>query len=334
MPRWRTSRSPNVTDVGCYLSDYSRCHDLNNASNPDGAVSIHTISLGDNLTITSPAAPAVTLSDVAYYVQSTSITLTYSGNQAEYCQVSVSPDATVTKNGTEFSFILPAADVTATASIQYPAVTYIDADGTEKTAHPQPFTGDDYHLDDGWYVVNQNVTITKDFSSIGLTAYGDVHLILADSCTLSIGTEENPTSYGICGSMPTSIIIYGQHGGTGKLLVRNKWSYGIYASSITINGGIIDIHTDGEANGSHAAIQSRWDTDSGITFNGGQVHLSASNHHGIDCTNINLNYRSTSDRFYTDGYYYYQSSTLTFANGKAFTDEDGNLYSGTYTLPI
>ena len=318
----------NALGMGCNGSD------LNTEANVNGAVSIHTITLANNLTVTSPAEPSITHEGVPYYVQGASITLTYDGLYAEYCEVSISPDATVTKSGNEFSFTLPVADVTATTSINFPEVTYIDANGEEQTATPQPLTfellGSDYYtIQDGWYIVNEDIHITKDKNyGLGLIASGVVHLILADDHTLTVGTEEDPTYYGIGnGRNNPDLYIYGQSKGNGKLVLRNQGGFGIIANSVTINGGDVDIFTQCSVDGTSAAIQTQY-----LTFNSGKVHLSATNHRGIDCSHdISLNWNRTTDSFYSAGFYTYSTyqTQLCIAEGKAFVDEDGNIYKGT-----
>ncbi len=75
----------------------------------------------------------------------------------------------------------------------------------------------------GWYIVKSDVTLGN------VTVSGDVQLILADGCTLTVNGN-------IQGG---SLTIYGQNGGTGKLFV----------SSITINGGIVEVYSITSGNG-------------------------------------------------------------------------------------
>ena len=73
----------------------------------------------------------------------------------------------------------------------------------------------------GWYVAQGEVTINQ-----RVTVTGDVHLILADGCTLTVNG-------GIQVAENNSLTIYGQSGGTGKLTVTCR---------IPIEGGYDDTH--------------------------------------------------------------------------------------------
>ena len=70
----------------------------------------------------------------------------------------------------------------------------------------------------GWYVVNTDVTIDS-----RVTVSGNVHLILADGCTLTVNggiqvqdNDNNPAT-----TSTNSLTIYGQAGGTGTLIAQN-----------------------------------------------------------------------------------------------------------------
>lgn len=83
-----------------------------------------------------------------------------------------------------------------------------------------------------WYVVNSNLTIGQNDTSgtnNGLDAViqvlGNVHLILADGCSLTVygRIEVNDDKYGLTAGSGT-LTIYGQSAGTGKLTVYSpKW---------------------------------------------------------------------------------------------------------------
>lgn len=114
----------------------------------------------------------------------------------------------------------------------------------------------------GWYVVNGNVTISS-----RIQVSGDVHLILADGCTLT--AEE-----GINVAAGNSLTIYGQSKGTGALTAKSSnngagigGDYGGDGSNITINGGTV---TATSYNG--AGIGGGYHGDgTNITINGGTV---------------------------------------------------------------
>lgn len=151
-----------------------------------------------------------------------------------------------------------------------------------------------------WYVVNSNLTIGQNDTSgtnNGLDAViqvlGNVHLILADGCSLTVygRIEVNDDKYGLTAGSGT-LTIYGQSAGTGKLTVYSpKWEKdccaigGKYANklvddvnkiynyndggAITINGGIIEATFHGKYNGT--AIGGPAGGTSTVTINGGAV---------------------------------------------------------------
>ena len=154
---------------------------------------------------------------------------------------------------------------TMTVSLTVPeksAVSYIDADGTNKT------TGTDYlyvtsdmttwgqEAEVGqsaipkWYVVDKNVTIDT------VTVTGDVHLILCDGATLNAHCIEE-------GQGAEALTIYGQSAGTGRLIVTNAngLAIGGMSISLTVNGGAVEATSE---NG--YAIMA-----SSFTVNGGTV---------------------------------------------------------------
>ena len=125
----------------------------------------------------------------------------------------------------------------------------------------------------GWYIVKSDVTLGN------VTVSGDVHLILADGCTLTVNGN-------IQGG---SLTIYGQNGGTGKLFVSSITSgsgkdenregeRGGNGGSITINGGMVNVGniksgtggTGGSTGGSYGN-GSNGGKGGEITINGGIV---------------------------------------------------------------
>ncbi|MDD5897038.1 MAG: hypothetical protein PUE14_00890, partial [Clostridia bacterium] len=115
--------------------------------------------------------------------------------------------------------------------------------------------GDDGN--NGWYVVNSNVTITS-----RITVTGEVHLILADGKTLTaeVGVRVADDDDDYTNGSPNALTIYGQTVGSGGLTVpsavldlkeRMKYHAGIGGNGgsdverggiVTINGGIININ--------------------------------------------------------------------------------------------
>jgi len=122
-------------------------------------------------------------------------------------------------------------------------VMYLDEYGQEKHTQEQGIqvtevTADTTAWTDGWYVVNGEVPIAS-----RITVTGDVHLILANDCTL------NAENGGINVAEDNSLTIYAQSSGdsAGALVaVGNKYQAGIggntkqNSGSITINGGTVN----------------------------------------------------------------------------------------------
>lgn len=115
------------------------------------------------------------------------------------------------------------------------AVFYIDDKGNEAYCNSYSLlTSDKNNLEDGWYVVDGNVTING-----GLNVSGNINIILKDGCNLTVND-------GIKGE-EKNISIYAQSLGAaaGKLNVKRKQTeiYGLYAKELTINGGNITINS-------------------------------------------------------------------------------------------
>ena len=157
-----------------------------------------------------------------------------------------------------------------------PNIPYIDADGT--TQYCSNYTkltgGDAQTLSGGWYVAQGTVNYTGT-----LTLTGDVHLILADDCTLNIGTEDarigDNCIYGYDSDSGEcySLTIYGQTDQSGKFYAYNSVYQTAVLQNYTQHGGNVTIDasnydalflTDGDltltrgtltANGSSDAIR-------------------------------------------------------------------------------
>ena len=134
------------------------------------------------------------------------------------------------------------------------SIQYIDANGQEQTTSgvPNEVTENDIAWgtadNETWYVANADIAISQ-----RVTVTGDVHLILADGCDLTIDG-------GIQVTYPSSLTIYGQSAGSGELTATAKphpqYPYeageaGIgssadlreskfsFCGSVTINGGTV-----------------------------------------------------------------------------------------------
>ncbi len=133
-------------------------------------------------------------------------------------------------------------------------VSYLDADGAMQTVSgAAEITPADTAWTEGWYVVSGEVTIE---TRVAVT--GDVHLILADGCHLTVNG-----GIGLSNA-DTDITIYGQQAGTGALIATagGEFDAGIGSNqygacgNITVNGGTV------------SAASKKWGAGIGSSFNG------------------------------------------------------------------
>ncbi len=129
-------------------------------------------------------------------------------------------------------------------------------------------------MDSGWYVVGEDVTVSR-----RMEARGDVKLVLCDGATLDAGATRKE---GISVTDGNTLTIYSQEGNTGKLIAdttstNNPYSAAIGADSQGNNAraGTIVIH-GGEINASgsyeSASIGQAMGTDAGqIIIYGGKI---------------------------------------------------------------
>ena len=207
-------------------------------------------------------------------------------------------------------------------------VSYIDADGTQKSVEATVLTGNEtpgsygtIELVAGWYAVTHDVSYTNPI--IG-DLYGTVHIILCDGAELSVIVNNTDYTSAFSLNLDSPLSIYGQSAGTGRLTARNdiesKACSGIFAEGgITINGGIVN--ATASASGIHAASNA-------ITINGGQVTAtntqSGNNYYGIiTYGTITLGLRKASDFITSTSY----SGTVNIKSGQRLTDGD-NIYTG------
>ena len=154
-------------------------------------------------------------------------------------------------------------------------VPYLDASGVQKTCGSATVvTSSDTEWtgiaeNPGWYVAQGNVTISS-----RVKVDGDVHLILADDCKLTVngGIGVSQSS-----SNQNSLTIYGQEEGTGELnayAASGTSNAGIggdcdkSSDSITINGGDVTAVGDRAGSGIGGGVDGGCDS---ITINGGTV---------------------------------------------------------------
>ncbi len=115
-------------------------------------------------------------------------------------------------------------------------VTYIDADGNTQTAQAIALVGTETTLgqseQETWYIVDKNIDYTAT-----LTLDGDVNLIRADGCTMTVTTTTRCIE-----AIEHSLHIYGQTNGTGALKAQNE--PGVLGGNdvIYILEGILGIH--------------------------------------------------------------------------------------------
>ena len=239
-------------------------------------------------------------------------------------------------------------------------VSYIDAYGNVQTAQAVALDGNEtitekygrrfIDLAEGWYFVGTDIT----YSDVTIRPLGNVNLILANGCTMNIGTADSPTgSTGIYrGELNITLTIYGQsldpsvagtlsYVGTsdcinmpyytqhsGNVSISNT-SYtglnGLVASSVTLLGGTLTIATESK---NAIAISARND----ITISGGTLSATATGSdgdiHGLYSSNgtITLGWTNPADRITASSY---SASTVKVADGQVLTDGSGHFYSGT-----
>ena len=162
-------------------------------------------------------------------------------------------------------------------------ITYLDASGAQQTCdNATAVTEDDttWGTDNEttWYVAQGDVTIES-----RVTVTGDVHLILADGCNLTVNGGIYVSSWAA-----SKLTIYGQENGTGELYAYassgsdyagiggNKEPYGT-SGEITINGGNITAIGDGIGAGIGGGDMGGFEC---ITINGGTVTATGGNNGG------------------------------------------------------
>jgi len=158
-------------------------------------------------------------------------------------------------------------------------VTFIDANGSERTETCGVLTEEDTELGSGWYVVDG----TLNFGTGGITVSGDAHLVLRDGSSMTVTGDSSNYKPGIEVLPGNSLTIYGESGGTGVLTANGvNFAAGIgggkdsACGTVTINGGQVVATGGFEA----AGIGGGWKSAGGgensgnggtVTINGGNV---------------------------------------------------------------
>ena len=147
---------------------------------------------------------------------------------------------------------------------------------------------------EAWYIAQGNVSFDHHIKNAN---FCNIHLILADGCAMTVGTEDEPiTRYDAIYLRFASFTIYGQEKGTGSLTAVSSQNDGIFVENhnsyafITINGGQVT------AKGSSAIFVESTDHDNqttgGIIINGGKVTANGSAH-GIYASENGTNAKTT-----------------------------------------
>lgn len=275
--------------------------------------------------------------DIAYDVTDASGTnLTKDTHYTE----TISPSATVQEKGDYTLTITGISPYYGTQEYHISVLDgypYVDAAGTEHIVQATPLDNNMSTLAAGTYVVNNNVTYNGT-----VTTTGDVTLILADGCTMSIGTENNRLSE-TCISCPYNLTIYGQALGTGylkmycangygiemgndkaytqhsgKVLIDNYSGSCIYNGNVTLLGGSLDVENEGSDSGDIYANT--------ISILGGKLWARSKGLMGRG--DITLGFTNPTDLIYA---YNYNPNGWTFkiTDGQTLIDDDGRFYSGT-----
>ena len=350
----------NATGVGCgYIGNGNGGYttaDVNNDNNPNGARAVFALTLAEGITTTTPVT--VTIGTTGYYAQGTAIALSYSGTPGNIplgYQYEDSYGFTASAGTLEGSTLtMPAADVTVSLALRSThaavPVSYLDAGGTTLTHDAVALDGTESNLgtddEETWYFVGLP-TVAFDHT---LRLNGNVHLILADGCTMNV-TTSNADGIAVNGSLT----IYGQTDGTGTLNATGFFAgiitdsgtitisggrvtatsdkgYGIttYSGTITISGGTVN------ATGSKGIY-----TDSGdITISGGRVTATSDNGYGIYINNSSGTITISGGRVTAtadNGYgIYTNGGPITISGGRVTVTSDygTGIYtnSGTITL--
>jgi uncharacterized repeat protein (TIGR02543 family) len=270
---------------------------------------IGTLTLSGGATTNTPAD--MTCNNTGYYYQDTQITLSHGEVPTGYVFTGYTVkdannnDVTVTENGGVYTFTMPAGDVTVTANWKVP---YIAADGT--TAYCTDFTvltsttdlsgyaSDNANTSERWFVVKDaGVNLGK------FEIYGTTNIILCDGADITFtNTGSDWTIY-----HGGTLNIYGQDGGTGRLTATNTSYYG--GIFVTALGGT-SLLIPGNLNIYGGQITATGASDPG---------------YGIEVSGTaTLGWTRTTNSISANSY----KGTVKIADGKAMTDDGGNIFFG------
>ena len=215
-------------------------------------------------------AKGITYNDTFYYGSGDQVNLTLSHGDAPegyaFIGYTASPaGATLTGITNPYTLTMPDGNVEIGANFAI-LIPYIDENGEEQTCADYTFITNDMTsigIDnkETWYVVNDDVTIYN-----GLEVKGDVHLILADNASLTVNPSMGAI-YDLSYNGIDYLTIYGQDNGNGKLNLTGGDVFNFH-SSLTINGGEIDVDAGGDG---------FYFEGGSLTINGGKVDVKAQN---------------------------------------------------------
>ena len=224
-------------------------------------------------------------------------------------------------------------------------VSYMDWDDTEKmlvsknTATDNVADNDIVYvlqgggattLPSGWYVAKDEVSYTG-----GLTLNGDAHLILADDCNMTVGTEDSPIGYEAI-DCSANMKIYSQSIGDdmGSLSAHESnyfcSSISVY-NDLTINGGKVKVTANGT--NLHKGICS---LGGNITINDGKIIVDAKGIGGIAIDsqgNVSINGGQVTATYNAElrGLYAIIASSDIYLNGGQVT-ANGGTHTNNYCI--
>ena len=327
-------------------ADITNCYYTQTLGDAQGKA-CHSITAGENVTIDGLGAgteysvsgitaypTGIKYNDVYYAGSGDQVSLTLS-NTAPAAPAGYTYGYTASAGTLEGSTLtMPDEDVTISLNtavllstgVAVP-VSYVDNYGNTWTHNAIAIDGTESYLgnksnQEKWYFVGLP-TVAFDHT---LHLYSDVHLILADGCTMNV-----TTSNGI--DVDGSLTIYGQTDGHGTLnatgIYTNSGNITISSGRVTATGGA-GIYTDSGTitiSGGRVTATGGVGTDRGtITISGGRVTATGSV--GTDRGTITLGCTTASDFIYASSYFVGRDGILNIANGQTLFDEDGNSYRG------
>ena len=353
---------------GQTLIDGTAAYSGNNVSIPGGKTltPARIITLPEGITATSGIVESGN-NKYASAGATVTISATEPAPEGYTYSITVSPTADVTDNGNgTYSFTMPAANATVSVGDlrsdgQSHSISYMDENGDDATHDAIALDGTETTLDAGWYFVGKDINYTQ---TVNLD--GDVNIILTDGKTMNIGTRESYIKGSCINGSDKTLTIYGQsnqsgtlnaynfismtlatvavknytqHGGnlnaTGKyftIIPGDLYSYVFNGNNFTISGGNLNATGNLTATGKFAmsggtaTVAGLFNTND-LDFSGGNLTANGNTYGIYTSGTVSLSWTSLDDSFYASSYN--GDGKVTIADGKAFADEDGNIYTGT-----